>query len=194
MKKILLTGFKPFGAESLNPSEILVKSLERELPGIDSLILPVEFGHSFSLLREHLKTHQYDWIIQIGQAAGREHICLERIALNWIQTDQADEAGFKPQSRFIDEGGALALMTSFPLDEVHTELKEKNFPVKISLSAGSFVCNELYYRSLAEFKNSQVLFIHVPLIDEQVSAEKPRPYVRLPEQMECLKSLLQSRV
>lgn len=188
--KILITGFKPFGSESVNPSEILAQALAEEVPGVNSLILPVEFGRGFEALKIHLQSHQYDFIIQIGQAAGREKICLERVALNWVQTDQADEAGRIPALGYIEPSSPLALMTKFPLDEVLKNLKAEGHAVSASLSAGGFVCNELYYRSLAEFKENMILFVHVPLIEEQVSIENPRPSVPLAQQKSCLKSLL----
>lgn len=188
--KILITGFKPFGGESVNPSEILASALAEEVAGVDCLILPVEFGRGFETLKTHLQSHQYDFVIQIGQAAGREKICLERVALNWIQTEQADEAGQTPALGHIEPLSPLALMTKFPLDEVLKKLKDEGHALSASLSAGGFVCNELYYRSLMEFKENIVLFVHVPLIEEQVSVHNPRPYISLAQQKSCLKSLL----
>lgn len=179
--KILVTGFKPFLGEKINPSQILAENISAEISGVSCCVLPVEFQSAFEQLINKTKNNQFDFIILLGQAAGRSKISLEKIALNWLQTEHADESGVKPVTGFIFENRDLALMTEFPVDEVYESLKAEGYPVEISFSAGTYVCNNLYYKCLAENLKAPVVFIHVPLCEEQIKFQngEARPYLPL---------------
>lgn len=161
--KILVTGYKPFLGASSNPSEYLANKISEEIFQVKSLILPVEFGRSFEILKNELEVNNYTMLIMIGQAAGRKKISLEKVALNWVQTENRDEAQYLPETGNISREAPLALMTKFPVDLVFNALKSNNYPVEISFSAGTYVCNELYFRVLEKFTDLQSVFVHVPL-------------------------------
>lgn len=167
---------------------MLASELEQNFPEVTALVLPVEFGKSFEILKKHLQDHTYDYVIEIGQAAGRSKICFEKIGLNWVQTEHKDESGSQPQSGSIAEG-PLALMTTFPVDTVYQKLKAEQFPVEISFSAGAFVCNDLYFRTLNEFKNLKTVFVHVPLIEVQ-AMESKKPFLSYSESLLCFSELI----
>ncbi|MEQ1721901.1 MAG: pyroglutamyl-peptidase I [Pseudobdellovibrio sp.] len=186
--KILLTGFKAFLGEKINPSEILCQSF----PDLQSLVLPVEFSRAYEVLKLHLLQNKYDYVLMLGQAAGRNKVSLEKIALNWVQSQHTDESGYKPESKKINESKPLALMSQFPIDDVYTKVKIKNPNIQISFSAGTYVCNELYFQVCSEFEDLKAVFVHVPLIKEQISAENMRPYLELNEQKEILSEILKS--
>ena len=72
--KVLISGFKPFGGATLNPSELLVNVLERDqIPGVElfTVVLPVEFDRSAEMLLEKVKQIQPELVIAFGQAEGR---------------------------------------------------------------------------------------------------------------------------
>ena len=102
----------------------------------------------------------------LGQAAGRINICFEKIGLNWIQSDHPDERGRHLTTGPILTDQPLAIMTQFPVDDVVKKLKIENLPVEVSFSAGSFVCNDLYFRALVEFSEKRPVFVHVPLVKD----------------------------
>lgn len=185
--KILVTGFKPFLGEKINPSEMLALELAQNFVEVEALILPVEFGKSFEILKKHLIENSYDYLISIGQASGRSKIGFEKVGLNWVQTEHQDESGHTPQTGKITEG-ELALMSVFPVDEMYQKLKNNRFPVEISFSAGTFVCNEFYFRVLNEFKNLKSVFVHVPLIEAQSDGTKS--FVRYSESLMCFSELI----
>ena len=170
--KILVTGFKPFLGADTNPSEGLALRLSQSFSAVEALVLPVEFGRSFEVLQAHLAGKNYGFIILLGQAAGRMKISFEKIALNWLQTEHPDEAGRFFETGEINAGEKLALMSSFEIDRIYSLLKAENLPVEISFSAGTFVCNELYYRTLSEVKNTKAVFIHVPLVRDMEMAQQ----------------------
>ena len=188
--KILVTGFKPFLGESVNPSEKLANGLSKAFSFVESMVLPVEFEKSFELLKDKMSAVNPDFIIMMGQAAGRGNVCLEKVGLNWVQTENADEAGFTPKSGKILPDRELALMTKFPIDQVFLELKKAGFPIEISFSAGAYVCNDLYFRVLNEFKNIPAIFIHVPLLPEQLKQEDVRPSLHFERQLELMNHVI----
>lgn len=188
--KILISGFKPFLGETINPSQKLALALEDQFPNeVVSIILPVEYKQSFLILEREIQNIEPDFVIMMGQAADRKNICFEKIGLNWVQSKHADEAGINPEFGAIESGKALALMTNFPVDQHYDFLKSKDYPVEISFSAGAYVCNDLYFRILNEFKKLQAVFIHVPLTEQQ-SVEKNRPYLEYEKQLEVLTALV----
>lgn len=190
--KILVTGFKAFLGEQLNPSELLSLELDKIFLYVDSLILPVEFAESFNVLKNHLQGKHYDYVIMLGQAAGRTKISLEKIALNWIQTENKDESGKQPDAGKILNNESLALMSKFPVDQVYAELKKARHPVEISFSAGTYVCNDLYFRVCSGFPELKAVFIHVPLIPEQVKEDTPRPSLDYNTQLGVISEIISS--
>ena len=188
--KILVTGFKPFLKDNINPSELLSLELAQKYAEVSSLVLPVEFENSFKILRAHLVLNTYDFIILLGQAAGRSKISLEKIALNWVQTESPDEIGVRPEPGVILETSELALMTNFPIARICAELNKQDLPVEISFSAGTFVCNDLYYRALKQFPELMILFIHLPLIQNQINETYQRPFLELEFQKNILSQLI----
>ena len=173
--KILISGFKPFLGETINPSELLIQSIKKNHPQIVTTVLPVEFQTAFTILKNKILKEQPEYVIMLGQASGRKNISLEKIALNWIQTTHPDESGFHPKKGKINAQSELALMTQFPLDEIYEKLKDQSLPIEISFSAGAYVCNDLYYKVLIEFKNLKSVFIHVPLLPDQTKIDDLRP-------------------
>jgi len=168
---ILVSGFKPFLNESINPSQMLVESIQHAQ--VSTIVLPVEFDRAFEILHHSIEKIKPEIIIMLGQAGGRSKVSLEKVALNWRQTTEKDEAGFCPMTGPITSDARLAVMTSYPIDQLHEYLMQKGLPIEISFSAGTFVCNDIYYRTLAHYPEIKSVFIHVPFISEQNHADKP---------------------
>lgn len=173
--KILVSGFKPFLGEKINPSELLVEGFQEKSQinhNIHTIVLPVEFEKAFVLLQEQIEKVNPDIILMLGQAGGRKKISLEKIALNWNQARAADESGFCPAVGEIYKLAPLALMTSFPVDSLCEFLQSQKLPVSLSFSAGAFVCNNLYYKVLHHYPKLKTVFIHVPFMPEQMGFYK----------------------
>ncbi|UXR63736.1 pyroglutamyl-peptidase I [Bdellovibrio bacteriovorus] len=173
-KKVLITGFLPFLGESLNPSQILLENIKRDLSlqdQIDTLLLPVSFQQAGALLLQQLKQGRYDVVLMLGQAGGRKRISLEQVALNWIETEKPDEDGFTPQRGPIASQSESAYFTALPLPQWQKLLEDQQIPAEISLSAGGYVCNHIYFQVSAAIHQqglaTQACFIHVPYLPEQ---------------------------
>jgi len=189
--KILLSGFKPFANDFLNSSEELVNEVVKKNHQLDSVILPVEFHKSFLVLKEHILNCQPNLLLMFGQATGRAKIGLEMLAVNWQQASIADEAGYRPLSVLAQSAGPMILKTQIPLEKFVFEFV--NEPIEISYSAGSFVCNDLYYRVLREFPDLPSLFIHLPPLPLQ-KKEVSLASLELTVQAQTIRQIIQMSV
>lgn len=158
---ILVTGFEPFGGGETNPSWDAVRLLPEAIGGhaVHTLCLPVTYQESGDLLMEEIDRLNPTLVVCCGVAAGRTAVTPELVAVNWRMASIADNAGVMYTGEKICPDGPAAYMTDLPLTGMVAALQANDLPGKISLSAGSYVCNDLYYRLLARM---QGVFIHVP--------------------------------
>lgn len=167
MATVLLTGFEPFGNSSLNPSGEITKAVRAE--SIVTAILPVVFGQSAQMLKDLVDLHKPDVVLCLGQAEGRHAMTPERIAINIDDARMADNSGALVSERAVIEGGPDAYFSTLPVKEMVNAMKAAGVPAVISYSAGTFVCNHIFYALQHHLKGSGVKsgFMHVPLMDQQ---------------------------
>ena len=167
MSKILVTGFEPFATSPLNPSGEIVKALIGD--DLVTAILPVVFGQASAQLRELIDLHKPSAVLCLGQAEGRSVITPERIAINLDDARIADNAGNQPKEQRIIVDGPDGHFSTLPIEKMVASMKAAGIPASISLSAGTFVCNHIFYVMQDYLKDSSVKsgFMHVPLMDEQ---------------------------
>ena len=164
--KFLLTGFEPFNNNSTNPSWEAVASLPITFDHnqLVSLCLPVVYDKCWEALESAIACHKPDVVICCGLANKRTHISLELQAQNIMDASIPDNAGVLFLGEPICENGADYLKTSLNLETLNNQLCNANIPAEISLSAGKYVCNNLYYHLLANQNKYgyKGLFVHVP--------------------------------
>jgi pyroglutamyl-peptidase len=167
MSKILVTGFEAFDKSALNPSAEIVKALKGD--DLVTAILPVVFGQATAQLRELIDLHKPTAVLCLGQAEGRSVMTPERIAINLDDARIADNAGNQPLEQRIIADGPDGHFSTLPIEKMVASMKAAGVPASISLSAGTFVCNHIFYVLQDYLKNSSVKsgFMHVPLMDEQ---------------------------
>lgn len=190
-KKVLLTGFEPFGNASFNPSEAVVKEIERlTLAGIDlvTAILPVEFKRSAQLLLEKIEQEEPDIVISLGQAEGRDYIGPEQVAINLADARIADNAGVALENTPIDEGAPDGFFTTLPIREIVEEIQALQIAAKVSYSAGAFICNEIFFAAQRHLAGSDVIsgFIHLPLAPIQADEFPGLPTMALEDQVKAI--------
>ncbi len=179
--RVLISGFEPFGGRDLNPTAFLIEALrhgEISYPPelvVESVLLPVTFQESYQKLRHTIEAFNPDVVFAFGQAAGRAAIELELRAENRIHAEVMDNNGARPTDMKISEHGAEFLPSTLPLQGIESALKDGGLPAALSRSAGTFVCNYIFYRMLEENLDTLRLcgFIHVPLLPEQVQGDLP---------------------
>lgn len=155
--RYLVTGFEPFADHAINPSAEFVRGLT--LPECEKVVFPVAYDKVSEML-EPIPWDKYDFVFLFGLAADRKDICFERVALNWIESSIKDNLGKQPIPQSIDPYASQALINRLPIEQWVADLHRNSFQVKISHSAGAYLCNYLYFRVMQ--KTSKALFIHIP--------------------------------
>lgn len=171
--RILVTGFTPFGGETINPSWEAVRRLPDDI-GDAVLIkreIPTEFRASCAVLHALLAELQPDAVLCVGQYGGASSIRVERVAVNLRDARIADNAGEKPEDEPVVPGGPDAYFATIPTRRIVDALRGQDIPAQLSYSAGTFVCNNLLYAALHESAQSygaaRCGFVHVPYLPEQ---------------------------
>ncbi|MGO4228072.1 pyroglutamyl-peptidase I [Arthrobacter sp. YAF34] len=179
---ILLTGFEPFGGETVNPSWTAARSAARLLQseGLDvqALELPCVFGESAALLQEALERFRPELVVCAGQAGGRPRISLERVAINCDDARIPDNAGNRPVDEPVVQGGPAAYFTSLPVKAALAALTAQNIPAEVSQTAGTYVCNHVFYALMHALRlrpGTRGGFVHVPYEDSQLPAGSGTP-------------------
>lgn len=176
--KLLITGFEPFGGESINPSWELVKKLDYKIGNftLEKLELPTTFEGSSSILFKKVMEVNPDYIINIGQAGGRSKVSLERVAINIDDAPIPDNSDYQPIDQTIKSDGENAYFSNLPIKLIYSELKKEKLPIEISNTAGTFVCNHVMYEALyikdKILSNIKTGFIHIPYLPEQIEDKK----------------------
>ena len=173
---ILLTGFDAFGGESLNPSWLAVQALhgcQIARHRVVAAQLPTVFGDSLQQLKTLLKQHQPAMVVCVGQAGGRSAISLERVAINVSDAPLADNAGVQPIDTAVVPGAPAAYFTSLPIKAMLAALQRAGVPAEVSQSAGTFVCNHVFFGLMHALATQRTLrhmrggFVHLPYLPEQ---------------------------
>jgi pyroglutamyl-peptidase len=172
MLKVLLTGFEPFNGARLNPSEQLVTRMKSDsVPGaqIMTAVLPVVYGEAASHLLALVEEHNPDVVISFGQAEGRTSITPERFAVNLNDAAIADNKGHIRVDQLIHPNSPTAYGSTLPVKELVAALKAEGIPAALSLTAGAFVCNHIFYELQNALKDKDIKsgFVHVPLMTQQ---------------------------
>jgi pyroglutamyl-peptidase len=182
--KVLLTGFEPFAGTKINPSELVVNQISKmEISEMEIItaVLPVIFGESSHQLKLLIQLHKPDVVLALGLAEGRKELSLERIAINLDDARIPDNSGFSPADMPVILHGPDAYFSTLPIKEIVTAIAAAEIPVGLSLSAGTFVCNHLFYSLQHLLRDSMVSsgFMHLPLLSEQLGDFPKQPTMEL---------------
>ena len=189
--RILLTGFEPFGNATTNPSGEIVKQISME--NVFTAILPVAYTKSAEHLLALIAEHNPDVVICLGQAEGRTQITPEKVAINLDDARLADNEGVLRSDVKILEGGPDAYFSTLPVKDIVEAIKAKGVPAAVSLSAGAFLCNHVFYVAQNKFAGTHVRsgFVHVPLMDSQAPEFPGLPTMPLDQMVTAVRAMLE---
>jgi pyroglutamyl-peptidase len=177
-RHILLTGFEPFAGDAVNPSQEIVRALDATLiegHRVVGAVLPVVFASTVAAIDALLDVHRPAIVIALGLAGGRSGLSLERVAVNLVDARIADNDGAQPIDEAVIDGAPDAYFSTLPLKAMHARLVDLGIPATISLSAGSFVCNQLFFALAHAIATRHGAtrggFIHVPWQSQPDRAE-----------------------
>ena len=198
--KVLITGFDPFGGESINPALEAVKLLPENISGAEviKLEIPTVFRKSLAKIEEAIEKHNPDIVISIGQAGGRFGVTPERVAINIDDARIEDNEGNQPLDIAIYEDGEPAYFSNLPIKAMVKEIKDGGLPASDSNTAGTFVCNHVMYGLLylvdKKYPNMKAGFIHVPYIPAQVVDKPEKPSMSIVDISKALELSIKAAV
>jgi pyroglutamyl-peptidase len=173
--KVLVTGFEPFGGESVNPSWEAARLLAADPPaGLDvtAVRLSCVYGRAVDELRAAVAEADPELVLCTGQAGGRTGLSVERVAVNVDDATLPDNAGHRPVDRPIVPDGPVAYLSSLPLKACVAAVREAGLPASVSGTAGNFLCNHVFYGLAHLIATERPAlrggFVHVPYAPEQV--------------------------
>jgi len=174
VRRVLVTGFTPFGGENINPSWEIVKALPDSIAGysIEKLRVPTEFGKAIDVAGKAIDRWQPQVVLCFGQAGGRSRMSVERVAINVDDARIADNAGRQLIDQPIRSNAPAAYFCTVPVKAMVAGMARAGVPSEVSNSAGTFVCNHLIYGVLHHIANkgyaTRAGFIHVPFVEAQI--------------------------
>ncbi|MBQ8408515.1 MAG: pyroglutamyl-peptidase I [Clostridia bacterium] len=176
-KKLLITGFDPFGGECINPSFEAVRLLPDKIGAftLTKAEIPTVYEKAAQLVLEKANEILPDAIICVGQAGGRDAITPEVVGINLREASLPDNAGVTYAGVMIEENAPAAYFSTLPVREMVSAVKNAGFPCRLSYSAGAFVCNDTLFSLLHHYRDSDIPvgFIHVPFLPEQAKNSAP---------------------
>ncbi len=183
--KILVTGFDPFGGESINPAFEVLKLLPQHIKGASVRVLeiPTVFYESFRVLSEVMESLQPDIVLCVGQAGGRSALTFEKVAINVNDARIKDNLG----QQFIDTPivpeGDTAYFTNLPIKAMVEAVRQAGIPASVSFTAGTYVCNHIFYMLMhgiaTKYPKVRGGFLHVPYCEAQAVSKPNEPSMSL---------------
>ena len=196
-RRVLISGFEPFGGSNFNSSQLVVEAISKEsFTGLElfTVILPVDFGKAADVLLSKVKEIDPEIIIAFGQAEGRKALTPEKIAINLDSARIPDNAGELRVNKVIIEKGADGYFSTLPIEKMVEAVKECGLESEISLSAGAFLCNHIFYHLQHKLLESGVKsgFVHLPLVNEQIAQYPNQPSWALKDLIQGVKAAILS--
>lgn len=166
--KVLVTGFEPFGGESVNASLEAVRRLPQKAGAleIETAVLPTSYARSIAALEAAIARVEPRIVLCVGQAGERAALCVERVAVNMQDAEIADNDGARPVDTPVVAGGPVAYLATLPARAAVEALRTQAIPAQLSMNAGSFVCNHVFYGLMhlaaTGKRRFRAGFLHVP--------------------------------
>ena len=176
--KLLVTGFDPFGGESINPALELIKALPGEIDGweIIPLEIPTVFHKSIEVIRKAMEEHRPDAVLSIGQAGSRPDLSVERVGINCDDARIPDNEGNIPVDAKIFADGDDAYLLTLPIKAMVQAIQAAGIPASVSNTAGTFVCNHVAYGvaylAKKQFPGTRTGFLHIPYLPCQAAGKR----------------------
>jgi len=172
---VLVTGFEAFGDSEINPTAKIIDNLHGDEVlgrGIVGLELPVSLEQAPRLLHAAVETHLPELVISLGLANGRSSLAIERVAVNVLDFPLADNDGVQPIDQPVVPGGPDAYFATAPIKSIFLSWVNQGLPGYVSNSAGTYLCNAVFYHSLhlAAGRGHRCALVHVPYLPEQAAA------------------------
>ncbi|HML10931.1 MAG TPA: pyroglutamyl-peptidase I [Stellaceae bacterium] len=198
--KALVTGFEPFDGDRVNPSFEALRLLPPRLGALEvaHAVLPVVFGAALPALRASIAATAPDVVLCLGLAGGRSELSLERVAINIDDARIPDNAGNQPIDRPVVASGPAAYFATLPIKAAVVALRQAGLPAAVSNTAGTFLCNHVFYGLMHEAASGirpfRGGFLHVPYLPSQAARQPGTPSMALKQIVEGIEIILATAV
>ncbi len=198
---IVLTGFEPFNGESVNPSWEVARMLDGMVcdgATVHAVQLPCVFGRAIERLDAALAQWRPQLVVALGLAGGRRELTPERIAINVDDARIPDNVKAQPIDTEVIAGGPAAYFSTLPIKAIVRDLHAVNLLATVSNSAGTFVCNHVFYALMhrlatrPELRGARGGFIHLPYLPEQSRRFPGTPGMALETQTKGIRMALRT--
>lgn len=175
----LVTAFEPFGGESVNASLEAMRCLPARIGKLEiaTAVLPTSYSRALPALESAIARAQPDLVLAVGQAGGRAALCMERVAVNLQDAEIADNDGARPVDSAVIAGGPAAYLSTLPVRAAVSGLETAGLPAQLSMSAGTFVCNHVFYGLMhlaaTGRRRFRAGFLHVPRLRDAAPPGAP---------------------
>ena len=198
MKKLLLTGFEPFGGEKINPALEAVRSVKDQIGSLRviKLQVPVVYHEAGRVVCEAMEKEKPDAVLCIGQAGGRDAVTVERVAVNVMDAASPDNVGQVMQDIPVVPEGPDGYLATLPVKKMIAAVQEKQIPCRISNTAGTYVCNSLIYQvqhwAQQNMPGVKACFVHVPYVPEQTLDKPDKPSMPLVDIITAIEAAIEA--
>lgn len=196
---VLVTGFEPFGGESVNSSWEVARALHGEVIGGARVVacqLPCVFGRAQDALSQALAQGPFALVVALGQASSRADISVERVAININDARMPDNAGQQPIDTPVVAGGPAAYFSTLPIKRMVAAVRAAGIAASVSQTAGTFVCNHVFYALAHQLAARDPFtrggFIHVPVLPQQLAQHPGSQALPLPTQIAAIRAAITS--
>ncbi|UST56039.1 pyroglutamyl-peptidase I (plasmid) [Comamonadaceae bacterium OTU4NAUVB1] len=199
--RVLVTGFEPFEQDAVNPSWEVARALHgwhHAGAVVHAVQLPCVFGRAIEALDAALADVRPTLVVGLGLAGGRADWTPERVAINVDDARIPDNAGGRPIDAPVVAGGPAGYFSTLPIKAIVHALRAAGVPASVSQTAGTFVCNHVFYALMHRLATVPALagarggFVHVPLLPAQAAQRPGQPSMALATQVEALRVLLRT--
>ena len=197
-RRILITGFEPFGQEIVNPSWEAVKSLPDIIDGAElmKVRLPVSFTGATVMVEQAIDRFRPDVVLSVGQAGGRFEINIERVAINLADSSKPDNDGYRPEEMPVRAGAPDLYFSNLPVKHLVEAVREAGIPAVVSNTAGAYVCNSVFYTAMHlvnhKYPDMRAGFIHVPYLPCQTVEKTRQPSMSKETVVQALETIIRT--
>jgi pyroglutamyl-peptidase len=195
--RALVTGFEPFGGDAVNPSSLAVDRLKKKYGSlvVHTATLPCSFARSRDVLQKAIDKVKPDIVLCVGLAGGRSELCLERVGINVQDARIRDNDGKQPIDKPVVKDGPAAHFATLPIKACVAEMRKAGLPAAVSNTAGTFVCNHIFY-ALMDIAQSHPIpmrggFLHIPYVPEQAARLGGAPSMALDDIVRGIEIILE---
>jgi pyroglutamyl-peptidase len=164
--RILITGFTSYLTHTENPSEKIATILS-EISSFRKRIVCVILPASYRACAEFVDSFHWEnisCVVSMGLNPKCKFPQIERIAINLEDAKESDSDGVVAHDRKIALDGLDGIFSRLPIGRILAALVDKGFVAEISNSAGSYICNALFYQVMQKSLELgfPAGFIHLP--------------------------------